>query len=111
MESLLEKNKDMIDNISTDAEKANTLLKEMLIEELDITKKIAYIRSVNTSDTKKNKEYEMIFAKKIDNILDREIFYQLIDKLFPGSRAKLNKHRFSCIVFDPNFKRLKPVQI
>ena len=25
--------------------------------------------------------------------------------------AFFDKHRFSCIVFDPNFKRLKPVQI
>jgi hypothetical protein len=81
-----------LNNLLSDSNKSNDLLRKRVIEELELTKKIAYIHATDLNKAKKViTEYDKLFDKNLQNALDWENLYQLIDELYPGFRMKLDK--------------------
>lgn len=84
--------KDTINQLISESNKSNELLRKKLVEELDLTKKTAYIHSIDIDKSNKFiKEYESLFRRKMKETLDWNNLYQLIDALYPRFRVKLEK--------------------
>ena len=81
-----------IDELTSESNKSNEQLRKLLIEELNLTKKIAYIHSIDTEKSNKFiKEYELLLNRKMKKNLDWKHIYQLIDEIYPGFRANMDK--------------------
>ena len=87
----IENAKDAIDELTADSNKSNELLRKKLIEELSLTRKIAYVHSIDTEKSNKFiKEYESLFDGKMKKSLDWNHIYEVIDELYPGFRINLD---------------------
>ncbi|MDR0574558.1 MAG: hypothetical protein LBG96_11105 [Tannerella sp.] len=92
------------------------LLRKRVIEEPELTKKIAYIHATDSNKAKKViTEYDKLFNKNLENALDWENLYRLIDELYPGFRMKpdkcypnlLEKEKQMCYLTKAGFKTNK----
>ncbi len=82
-----------LNNLLSDSNKSNELLRKRVVEELELTKKIAYIHATDSNKAKKViTEYDKLFDRNLRNALDWENLYQLLDESYPGFRVKLDRH-------------------
>jgi len=73
-------------------EKENKL-KELLIEKLEVTKKVALMKSrIDTNDNEFVKQYYKIFGENISDTLDWNNLYPIFDELYPNFISKLRQN-------------------
>ncbi len=89
----VEQNLDTMREMLEDYKKDKYSLKQALLEQLDIAKKIAQIQAIpsNTADYNSNEVYFKIFGKNMAEKLDWEHLYPVIDKIYDGFVEKLRK--------------------
>lgn len=76
-----------LNNLLSDSHKSNERLRNRVIGELELTKKIAYIHATDSNKGKKViSEYDDLFNRDLQNALDWQNLYKLIDELYPGFR-------------------------
>lgn len=81
-----------LNNLLSDSNNSNQKLRKKVIEELELTKKVAYIHATDSNKGKQLiKDYDKLFNRNLQKALDWEHLYQLIDELYPTLRAKLNE--------------------
>lgn len=81
-----------LNNLVSDSNHSNEKLRKKVIEELELTKKIAYIHATDSDKGKKIiKDYDNLFDRNLQKALDWENLYHLIDDLYPKLRTKLSE--------------------